>query len=49
MNNKTVLRAFKSGDKVVYQVIFNNKVVSQSTKFDNLNLKSFKYKLKRAI
>ena len=44
--NKTTLRVFKKDNKVLYQVIFNNRIISQSTKFDNLNLKSFKYKLK---
>lgn len=46
MSNKTVLRAFKKNNKVVYQVIYNNKIISQSTKFNNLNLKAFEYKLK---
>lgn len=46
MSNKTVLRAFKKNNKVVYQVIYNNKIISQSTKFNNLNLKTFGYKLK---
>lgn len=46
MSNKIVLRAFKKNNKVVYQVIYNNKIISQSTKFNNLNLKAFGYKLK---
>ena len=43
---KTILRVFKKNNKVIYQVIYNNKVVSQSTKFNDLNLKSLGYRLK---
>ena len=44
--SSVMLRVFKKDGRVVYQVVRNGKIVSQSTKFDGLNLKPFKYKLR---